>query len=332
MARSADADHREIMSLIERETASYFAKDYETWCGCWVHAPYAQRFGWYMRGGKIVNRGWEAEASAMRSAMEAFPHPNRSNPELTRENFTIRIGDDMAWVSFEQIAPKTGDPFDVPGRQHELRILERHDGKWKIAGCFVIGSELEFVDSPLVSVDDKSRVLWMNKAASDEIASHRNLAIRHGILHALTRSSDQRLQASIRWAAGLKDYVSHQVVGRSSPTRSGALPVMLGDVDEGNADVCWVIAQSGMILVSFNDPRAIEQRLEAASVIYGITAAQRSLAAQIIAGRDLAQAAEHLGVSINTTRTHLRRMFDKTGVRSQPALVRVLLSVMSPIG
>ncbi len=30
---------------------------------------------------------------------------------------------------------------------------------------------------------------------------------------------------------------------------------------------------------------------------------------------------------INAARTHLRRMFDKTGVRSQPALLRVVLSL-----
>jgi DNA-binding CsgD family transcriptional regulator len=52
----------------------------------------------------------------------------------------------------------------------------------------------------------------------------------------------------------------------------------------------------------------------------------------IIAGHDLVNAAERLGVSVNTTRTHLQRMFDKTGVRTQPALVRALLSVASPLG
>lgn len=39
-----------------------------------------------------------------------------------------------------------------------------------------------------------------------------------------------------------------------------------------------------------------------------------------------AVAAERLEISINTARTHLQRAFDKTGVHSQPALVRRLLS------
>ena len=34
-----------------------------------------------------------------------------------------------------------------------------------------------------------------------------------------------------------------------------------------------------------------------------------------------------MGISVNTAKTHLKRMFDKTGVHAQPALVRLLLSV-----
>jgi DNA-binding CsgD family transcriptional regulator len=36
-------------------------------------------------------------------------------------------------------------------------------------------------------------------------------------------------------------------------------------------------------------------------------------------------------VTVNTARTHLHRMFEKTGVRSQPALVGALLSVAAAI-
>jgi DNA-binding CsgD family transcriptional regulator len=50
----------------------------------------------------------------------------------------------------------------------------------------------------------------------------------------------------------------------------------------------------------------------------------------IAQGNDLTQAAERLGVSVNTVRTHLQRMFDRTGARSQSALVGILLSAEAP--
>ena len=93
-----------------------------------------------------------------------------------------------------------------------------------------------------------------------------------------------------------------------------------------------MIAQGGQILISINNQRMTEERLAAAAPVYGITPAQLRLAKLIVAGHDLVDAARRLGVSVNTARTHLQRMFDKTGVRTQPALVRALLSVASPLG
>jgi DNA-binding CsgD family transcriptional regulator len=74
-----------------------------------------------------------------------------------------------------------------------------------------------------------------------------------------------------------------------------------------------------------------QQRLDAAAVIYGITPAQMRLVGLIVDGHDLVEAARQLSISINTARTQLRRMFEKTGVSSQATLVRALLSVAAPV-
>ena len=75
------------------------------------------------------------------------------------------------------------------------------------------------------------------------------------------------------------------------------------------------------------DEDTIERRLAAASLIYGITPAQRKLAGYVVAGMDVVEAAGEMSISVTTARTHLQRMYEKTGVRSQAALVRTLLSV-----
>jgi DNA-binding CsgD family transcriptional regulator len=330
MVGSAEADEAAILRLIETETAAYFNKDYEAWARCWVHAPYVRRFGWYARGGRLIHLGWDEEASVMKGSMERYSAPNRSVVE--RENVSVRVSGDMAWATFEQVAPRTGDPFDVPGRQYEGRILEKHDGAWKIACCFILGSPMEFVQNPMIRVDEESRVVWMNDAARDELGRHRSLMLAAGRLRARSRASEKSLQAAIRWAADIKSYAAYQAASSAPQTRSGVLPLILGDGDEAGADICWVSAESGMILVSFNDSHANDISLDAAQVVYGITGAQRRLAGLLLAGHDLAGAANELGVSINTARTQLNRMFDKTGVRSQPALVRALLGTASPFG
>ena len=165
----------------------------------------------------------------------------------------------------------------------------------------------------------------MNSAAEHELRNSDSIAIRAGRLRAANRVADQRLQAAIRWAGPIDE--THYDL-----PRQGNLPIVLDGGGGEPANVCWVIAHNNQILVAINDRHMTEERLAAAAAVYNITPAQARLAGLIVAGHDLVDAAGRLGVSVNTTRTHLQRMFDKTGVRSQPALVRALLSVAAPLG
>jgi DNA-binding CsgD family transcriptional regulator len=69
---------------------------------------------------------------------------------------------------------------------------------------------------------------------------------------------------------------------------------------------------------------------ETLRVAAGLTAAEARVAALIGGGMNTSEAAATLGVSINTVKTQLTRCFDKTGVRSQVALARLLASIPVP--
>jgi DNA-binding CsgD family transcriptional regulator len=58
---------------------------------------------------------------------------------------------------------------------------------------------------------------------------------------------------------------------------------------------------------------------------YGLTQAEATLAVEMLAGDGRAAAAGRCGISINTARTHLMRVFEKTGVSRQAELIRLLL-------
>lgn len=59
---------------------------------------------------------------------------------------------------------------------------------------------------------------------------------------------------------------------------------------------------------------------------YGLTPAEARLAIEIVRGNGRAAAARSCGVSMTTARTHLSRIFRKTGTHRQAELVRVMLS------
>jgi DNA-binding CsgD family transcriptional regulator len=59
---------------------------------------------------------------------------------------------------------------------------------------------------------------------------------------------------------------------------------------------------------------------------YGLTVAEARIALSIAAGHRLDVVAQQLNVSLNTARTHLQRVFSKTGTQRQVELVRLILT------
>lgn len=123
----------ELLDVIERQAAAFWAKDFRRWADTWVHAPYVRRLGWSPAGGVSNVEGWEAIGALMKKNMADNPKPNLTPAKLARDRLNFRIYGDVAWVTFEQRGVATGEPrFDMPGLSYETRMFERHDGKWKI--------------------------------------------------------------------------------------------------------------------------------------------------------------------------------------------------------
>ncbi|MEZ5564724.1 MAG: helix-turn-helix transcriptional regulator [Gammaproteobacteria bacterium] len=57
---------------------------------------------------------------------------------------------------------------------------------------------------------------------------------------------------------------------------------------------------------------------------YGLTRAETRVCQALLNGRSLPEVSAYLAISRNTAKTHLGRIFDKTSVRSQAALLRLL--------
>ena len=222
-------------------------------------------------------------------------------------------------------AVDTGDDFECSGVQHELKIFQRIDGAWKI-GCLVLmQGTVEHETCPMIEVASDGGVLWMNRQAQDRIRDHPGLVVAAGRLRARRRDCDAALREALRWA--FEELETH-VPPRLAAQQARAVP--LGESEAAAPLYCWVVLEDGKALVSFDDAAMTGRRIELAGAIYGLSPAQVRLARLIVEGHDLATASDMLGVSVNTLRTHLQRMFDRTGVRSQAALVGTLLSAEAP--
>jgi hypothetical protein len=123
----------EILSVLEAEAKAFWEKDMAAFERCWGTDPFVSRGGWWKRGGVAWQRGWTEISSLIRTHFAANPNVNPSAQMVRRENLVIRVGTDMAWATFDQYAPATGEAdMDMPGLSHETRIFEKRDGRWVI--------------------------------------------------------------------------------------------------------------------------------------------------------------------------------------------------------
>jgi DNA-binding CsgD family transcriptional regulator len=88
----------------------------------------------------------------------------------------------------------------------------------------------------------------------------------------------------------------------------------------------WPTAERAAAIVLVFDPEAeMRTSVERWREQFGFTPAEANFAREIAKGDGRQAAADRLGITVGTARSHLSSIFDKTGVRHQPELVRLLL-------
>jgi len=321
----------EVVRVIGQPTAALTNRDYGSFEDAYLHAPHIRRVGgWshgdgnWTEGGVFMQEGWDQVWPSTRQFFEEWPYAVYPHGTYCT-NWNLRVGRDMAWATFDQypLDARGQTSPDVIGFLRETRMLEKHSGAWKLVYVNFMHELPRVAEQPVVRVDEHAAVLTMSGNASERIESSAVLHLRHGKLRALDRDTDSRLRATIRKIASANPWT----IGTQR------IPFVLRTPWGSTESICWIASTLDMkanAMIAFDDTGTTRRRLQNAVLAYRLSPAQTRLAAVIAEGRDLGAAAEQLGVTVNTARTHLYRMFEKTGVHSQPALVRALLSVAAP--
>jgi DNA-binding CsgD family transcriptional regulator len=320
-----DPEHAAIRDVIRRETQAVIDCDFETYASFWDHSDRATGVYDTRATGVTILRGWSRVSEATRRFCDS--KPAYLNGTFEHRNHAISVRGDMAWVTFEQLGrPLGGEPFFLDPYQFETRILERGADGWKIVYLsFETRSETSD-PATRIEVDAEARVLSLPDGLRERLRDREGLTISGGRLRARQRRWDKGLRTTIARAAQIGTHY-HQFVYSLSVHGMPTFPVLLGENDRGGILNCVVLAIEGSIFVRLDDMDEDTPRLDRAATVFGLSAAQQRVAAEIVRGHSVPTAASTLGISVNTARTHLNRIFDKTGVHSQPALVRILLSV-----
>lgn len=315
-------DEVAILEILHTQRIAFWTKDFEGYQRCFAHEPYFTRWGWWRRGGIFIRRGWDEVAERFKRELTTFPDTMTDNAyETPIDNLHLRIVGDVAYATYDQ-SFTFPDANRSPMVAHELRILQRFDEGWKIVFVGLLNNFDARLAGTTLVLDQDATVLRGSDAALAALANDDDLVIRNGKLRARDHRADERLQQAIRRAS---------TIDNSLFSTHAALPIVL-DAGAGQPTrIWWVIADEGQISFSFGGRPVSEDRLEMTAHIFDLSPSQKKLAGLLAEGLALPQVAERMGITHNTARTHLQRVYEKTGVSTQTALVRVLLSTTSPL-
>jgi DNA-binding CsgD family transcriptional regulator len=157
------------------------------------------------------------------------------------------------------------------------------------------------------------------------------------------KSKDGRLVAA---RAGARDALSHalaQSVAGNAPSTTGQHAVALPD-EEGSGLIANVLplewrdgrnplaSLPGVAAVIIQNPVDFAAPpMEAFAGLYGLSSAERKVLEHIADGKPPQETADHLGISVNTVKTHLQKIFAKTNTGRQADLIHLVTRSTAPL-
>ncbi len=180
---------------------------------------------------------------------------------------------------------------------------------------------LDAVCTPILLTDNACHLLHANRRAEDLLRAGDVLRAPHGRLAAANEPATDALRVSVRQV----NSSGHGVRLNLPAARGNHADIVIVPVApdhgwaEGSETCVAVFVTAGEGGVDL-DPALL-------TALYRLTPTEAAVAATLSHGDGLPSAAKALGMQVSTARTHLHRIFDKTGTQRQSQLVWLLKSL-----
>jgi DNA-binding CsgD family transcriptional regulator len=179
--------------------------------------------------------------------------------------------------------------------------------------------------------DRYGRVIYLNRAAEAQVASGKSLHIDNDRLASIDSAAHAALDRAIGEAitAGA---VNSGGVTIALPTRDApglvatVLPLAYGE----RRNICGAFAAFAAVFVQ--DPVVVPPFPgEAFAKLYGLTGGELRVLLALAPGLAVKEAAEVIGIGEATARTHLQRIYNKTGTSKQTELMQLFMGSAPPV-
>lgn len=316
----SETDERAVDAVISREIEAFFTKDFDAWCACYLQSPRLRSTMMSHELGLDVRQGWEAHVAGTEVHFQSPPIDGATWEKVTEQ---ITVQGDMAWLTCRA---RTNSSLCMMGESYETWILERHHGDWKIVCVNVMAARSHLSETGRIALDAKGKVQSIGTQAQQHLARLSGFEVRAGKLRAKDPVVDRQLQEGIARAGALHGYFEQAAYAEVEGQRF-AYPLVLDHADGAGHQIILITVQDRETYVDIGLGDSARLRVDASAQVFDLSDNQHRIVAGIVAGRSLPDLAQELGISPATAKTHLQRVYQKTGTSTKTALVRTLLSL-----
>jgi CheY-like chemotaxis protein len=214
--------------------------------------------------------------------------------------------------------------INKPLRENDLRTtlelaleqIRGHTESIRIADQ-ALSEALNYISTGVVLLDQHLHVFFMNQIARDILTGNKLLRIHKGTLKCRSARNTLQLQKLVLSESG----------GTLLLTREGSpqpMQVLVTPLDERIEN--YAQAMPIAIVFLFDPISNMESMITTLRKLYQLTKAEARLAAALVQDPRLDHAAAAVHISISTARTHLKRIFQKTGTNRQSSLVHRIVT------
>lgn len=218
---------------------------------------------------------------------------------------------------YQALIPHLVRAIDIARKLSRLAVNEAISGNGQHSGS-----------TGAVVVDRAGRIVYADDQAIALMESGTAVNTHGGMICLADDAANEKLRAALTLCAG--NATAHTMAGTIACRRDGTAPVMIEVMRfRPTTSPIVPIGPGGLhpvAILLINDPDLVRRdRIIRLQERFGLTQTEAALAVEMLRGDGREAAAARCGISVNTARTHLIRIFDKVGVTRQAELVRVLL-------
>jgi DNA-binding CsgD family transcriptional regulator len=217
------------------------------------------------------------------------------------------------------------------GLDQELRVMFLIDGAcWGGAGMVRGGRdftdrEVDFLAAVAPAIASATRLVVRSEASGSMTVGHPAIVVigPRGELRALTPAGQEWRERLDQIAPGRFALMMQVMALGARTATSGSFRTRLRD-----ADGQWASLEASPLIGGDEDQIAVtiepargDQLISLLFAAYGLTAREREVCGEVMAGHSTSDIAARLFISSNTVQDHLKSVFGKVGVRSRGELV-----------